>query len=156
VAEDRRGLIVIDTRAAAARARRDQWTRAFAAGGLPTQALLVSQVIRLPLDLHAVFEDNAGSLKRFGFDAEPFGDGDVSLKSLPADLEAARAEDGLRAVLRALAARADEATTLEALAAVAPPAALSPSEALTLFTGDETTGHRMDFATLCSEMKETT
>lgn len=94
LAEDARGLLLIDQHAAHERVLYEQLRSHWLAGKTPRQALLVPLVVELaPAALAALLEARETAL-RLGFEVEPFGASAAALRAVP-ELLAERDPEGL-------------------------------------------------------------
>jgi len=84
VCEDEEGMILVDQHAAHERILFDRLLKGIRDRGLPTQDLLVPHVVEVSLgeeEMEGPLKDHLMSL---GFDVEPFGPGQLSVRSVPA------------------------------------------------------------------------
>jgi DNA mismatch repair protein MutL len=86
VAQTRDGVVIVDQHAAHERLVYERMKEGMAAGGVPTQALLMPQVVELdPAEAERV-AGRAGELADLGLVLEPFGPGAVLVRETPAAL----------------------------------------------------------------------
>jgi len=86
VAQTRDGVVIVDQHAAHERLVYERMKQGMAAGGVPTQALLMPQVVELdPAEAERV-AGRAGELADLGLVLEPFGPGAVLVRETPAAL----------------------------------------------------------------------
>src|SRR5580698_180758 len=86
VAQTRDGVVIVDQHAAHERLVYERMKEGMAAGGVPTQALLMPQVVELdPAEAERV-ASRAGELADLGLVLEPFGPGAVLVRETPAAL----------------------------------------------------------------------
>jgi DNA mismatch repair protein MutL len=90
VCEGDDGLYVLDQHAAAERVTFDRLRRAYASRAMPTQHLLVPEVVELPPSDVAVLEEHTDELVGLGVELRALGDAAVAVHAVPALL--ARAE----------------------------------------------------------------
>lgn len=102
LAEDERGVLVIDPRALALAVRFAKLREAYAAAGVPSQRLLSPRVVRVPGELEGALEAERQTLARLGLELEPYGGGDVLLRSHPEAVGDRSLEETFVAALRAL------------------------------------------------------
>ncbi|MBX3225698.1 MAG: DNA mismatch repair endonuclease MutL [Labilithrix sp.] len=81
------GLYILDQHAAAERVTFDRLRRAHASRALPTQRLLVAEIVELPPADVAALEENADEVLRLGVELRAVGDGAVAVHALPALLK---------------------------------------------------------------------
>jgi len=84
VCQDSDAMILIDQHAAHERVVFERLRRAYAAGGAARQSLLVPAVVDLRPREAAVLGEIAAELERIGFEIEPFGNGSVLVRAVPA------------------------------------------------------------------------
>ncbi len=77
-------MVLIDQHAAHERVVFEQLRHAYAAGGVARQPLLVPAVVELRPREAAVLAEAAAELQRIGFEIEPFGNGSVLVRAVPA------------------------------------------------------------------------
>ncbi|MEM7246919.1 MAG: DNA mismatch repair endonuclease MutL [Acidobacteriota bacterium] len=98
-AEDERGLLLVEPRAAHAELLVRRWRRECAAGQVGSQALLEGQRVGVPPRLRPRLEQHREALDRLGLSVDDFGPEAVLVRSVPAGLGAADAEELLLAAL---------------------------------------------------------
>jgi DNA mismatch repair protein MutL len=86
VAQTRDGVVIVDQHAAHERLVYERMKEGMAAGGVPTQALLMPQVVELDPSEAERVAGRAGELADFGLVLEPFGPGAVLVRETPAAL----------------------------------------------------------------------
>ncbi|PXA97432.1 DNA mismatch repair endonuclease MutL [Nostoc sp. 3335mG] len=84
IAQNDRGLLLIDQHAAHERLVYERFKAQLAAGPVASQAQLIPVVIELPEEDCALLEDSAPELERFGLYLERFGPGAVAVRETPA------------------------------------------------------------------------
>jgi DNA mismatch repair protein MutL len=104
-------VILVDQHAAAERLAHEALKAARAAGAVPSQALLVPAVVELDAAGARRVLDRAESLAALGLHLEPFGEGAVLVRALPAPLAGADPAPLLRDIADELAEE-DESTAL--------------------------------------------
>jgi len=110
LAEDKAGLLLVDQHAAHERVLYEKLRAAWLEGGAPRQALLVPTSVELAPACAEALAANASLLRDLGYEVEPFGEGSVMLRAVPA-LLAERDPVGL---LRGLAEELQTAGSLGA------------------------------------------
>ena len=98
VCESSAGLVLVDQHAAHERIRFER-LRAQAATNLPGQALLVPRVVELDAADVAALLEQRDAVAAAGFDVEPFGEGAVIVRTLPAALDVSCDAEALLAEL---------------------------------------------------------
>ncbi len=86
IAETRDGITIIDQHAAHERLVMERMKAAMAAGGVAVQALLLPEVVDLPDDQRAAVLEAMSFLADLGLEVEPFGDGAILVRGVPAML----------------------------------------------------------------------
>ena len=86
VAQTRDGVVIVDQHAAHERLVYERMKAGMAAGGVPTQALLMPQVVELDPSEAERVAGRAGELADLGLVLEPFGPGAVLVRETPAAL----------------------------------------------------------------------
>ena len=86
VAQTRDGVVIVDQHAAHERLVYERMKEGMAAGGVPTQALLMPQVVELDPSEAERVAGRAGELADLGLVLEPFGPGAVLVRETPAAL----------------------------------------------------------------------
>ncbi len=84
VLEGQEGMVLLDTRAAAERILFETLMRQIDQGEVPSQQLLISEVIELPAREHAWVADHLEDLRAAGFLVDPFGGTTLKIEGLPA------------------------------------------------------------------------
>jgi len=103
VCEDREGVVLVDQHALHEKLRFEKLRKDFNEGPLAVQQLLVPLVLRLGSHETSLLQDNLAAFQKMGFEIEPFGDGDIAIKTRPALLEESLVESVLKDSLRRLA-----------------------------------------------------
>jgi DNA mismatch repair protein MutL len=83
ICEDSQGVLLVDQHALHEKFRFEELRRKVETEGLGSQRLLLPRILRLPSDLAPLLEESHAELSRYGFEIEPFGDGDWAIKALP-------------------------------------------------------------------------
>ena len=99
LAQNARGLIVVDQHAAHERVIYERYKRELVAGGVPSQALLVPQLIAVNEDEAEAAEQRAPLLAAAGLQVSRVGPAQLALRAIPALLDASAAAELLREVL---------------------------------------------------------
>ncbi|WP_026766516.1 DNA mismatch repair endonuclease MutL [Selenomonas ruminantium] len=97
IAQDLKGLYIIDQHAAHERILFDKLSAM--ADGIPSQQLLVHQLLTFDRKEAALVEDNKELFAKLGFHLEAAGDYDYRLMEVPADVPVGEAEDIIREIL---------------------------------------------------------
>ena len=97
IAQDLKGLYIIDQHAAHERILFDKLSAM--ADGIPSQQLLVHQLLTFDRKEAALVEDNKELFAKLGFHLEAAGDFDYRLMEVPADVPVGEAEDIIREIL---------------------------------------------------------
>lgn len=97
IAQDLKGLYIIDQHAAHERILFDKLSAM--ADGIPSQQLLVHQLLTFDRKEAAMVEDNKELFAQLGFHMEAAGDLDYRLMEVPADVPVSEAEDIIREIL---------------------------------------------------------
>jgi len=97
IAQDLKGLYIIDQHAAHERILFDKLSAM--ADGIPSQQLLVHQLLAFDRKEAALVEDNKELFAKLGFHLEAAGDYDYRLMEVPADVPVGEAEDIIREIL---------------------------------------------------------
>ena len=97
IAQDLKGLYIIDQHAAHERILFDKLSAM--ADGIPSQQLLVHQLLTFDRKEAALVEDNKELFAKLGFHLEAAGDFDYRLMEVPADVPVNEAEDIIREIL---------------------------------------------------------
>ncbi|SDG28992.1 DNA mismatch repair protein MutL [Selenomonas sp. WCT3] len=100
IAQDAKGLYLIDQHAAHERILFDKLSAM--ADGIPSQQLLVHQLLTFDRKEAALVEENKELFARLGFHMESAGDLDYRLMEVPADVPISEAEDIIREILTGL------------------------------------------------------
>ncbi|HEV2418005.1 MAG TPA: DNA mismatch repair endonuclease MutL [Terriglobia bacterium] len=99
VATNDEGLWIIDQHVAHERVLFEQRLRGIREKSIDCQRLLLPVVVELKPEQQVVFQDIAQELAANGFEAEPFGQRTIAIKSAPAEIRAEAAERLLIAIL---------------------------------------------------------
>ena len=97
IAQDLKGLYIIDQHAAHERILFDKLSAM--ADGIPSQQLLVHQLLAFDRKEAAMVEENKELFAKLGFHMEAAGDFDYRLMEVPADVPVGEAEDIIREIL---------------------------------------------------------
>ncbi|SHK44862.1 DNA mismatch repair protein MutL [Selenomonas ruminantium] len=97
IAQDLKGLYIIDQHAAHERILFDKLSAM--ADGIPSQQLLVHQLLTFDRKEAAMVEENKDLFAQLGFHMEAAGDLDYRLMEVPADVPVSEAEDIIREIL---------------------------------------------------------
>ena len=100
IAQDLKGLYIIDQHAAHERILFDKLSAM--ADGIPSQQLLVHQLLSFDEKEAALVEENKELFAKLGFQMEACGDNEYRLIEVPADVPLGEAEDIIREILTAL------------------------------------------------------
>jgi DNA mismatch repair protein MutL len=115
IAETDDALVIVDQHAAHERLVYERLKRALANGGISRQLLLIPEVVELDDDAAACLCAGAAELERLGLVIEPFGEGSVLVREVPALLGTCNVK-GLLADLAGELAEAESADDTELLA----------------------------------------
>jgi len=99
VAQTEDGIVLVDQHAAHERLVYETLKDQAAAKGVPSQALLVPEIVELTEPETALLLAEADALSRFGLELEPFGTGAVAVRATPALLGPINAEALVRDIL---------------------------------------------------------
>ena len=97
IAQDRKGLYIVDQHAAHERILFDKFSAM--AEGIPSQQLLVHLVMDFDAGEAELIERNGELFRTLGFSLEPSGPREFRLTEVPADLPVGEAEDAIREIL---------------------------------------------------------
>lgn len=97
IAQDAKGLYIIDQHAAHERILFDKFSSM--AEGIPSQQLLVHQILSFDAGEAALVEANQDLFASLGFHLEPSGEREFRLTEVPADVPVSEAEDIVREIL---------------------------------------------------------
>lgn len=100
IAQDLRGLYIVDQHAAHERILFDKLSAM--ADGIPSQQLLVHQLLSFDEKESGLVEENKDLFAKLGFQMEACGDKEYRLMEVPADVPLSEAEDIIREILTAL------------------------------------------------------
>ena len=100
IAQDAKGLYIVDQHAAHERILFDKFSAL--ADGIPSQQLLVHQILSFDERESALIEEHQEPFTRLGFRMEPCGEREFRLMEIPADVPAGEAEDIVREILVSL------------------------------------------------------
>ncbi len=84
VAQTKDGMVIVDQHAAHERLVLERMKAALADGGVKRQALLIPEVVELPVKLATAILGRAGELEELGLAIEPFGHDAVAVREVPA------------------------------------------------------------------------
>lgn len=101
IAQDAKGLYIIDQHAAHERILFDKFSAM--ADGIPSQQLLVHQMLAFDAKETELIANNKDLFCKLGFQMEPSGDNEYRLMEVPADIKISEAEDIIREILTSLA-----------------------------------------------------
>lgn len=116
IAEGPEGLYLIDQHAAHERIMYEKILAQLASSGVDKQPLLDPLVVELAAEELAVFERSAEELQAIGFVCEPFGDGAVVIRAIPAIVQGVDIAARFRDMLRELANGGAGTTWLDSVA----------------------------------------
>lgn len=100
IAQDARGLYIIDQHAAHERILFDRLSAL--AAGIPSQQLLVHQILSFDAREAELIDANSELFHTLGFHLEPAGERDYRLIEVPADIPVSEAEDIIREIMTGL------------------------------------------------------
>lgn len=100
IAQDAKGLYIIDQHAAHERILFDKFSAM--ADGIPSQQLLVHQMLAFDAKETELIANNKELFCKLGFQMEPSGDNEYRLMEVPADIKTSEAEDIIREILTSL------------------------------------------------------
>lgn len=84
VAQTKDGMVIVDQHAAHERLVLERMKAALADGGVKRQALLIPEVVELPVKLATAILGRAGELEELGLAIEPFGHDAIAVREVPA------------------------------------------------------------------------
>ena len=113
------GMVIVDAHAAHERLVLERLKRERAAGPVPSQALLIPEVVELPAGQAEAALDQAEAFEALGLSVEPFGPGAVAVRAVPLALSGADPAALLRDALDAAGSEGLEARLDAVLASVA-------------------------------------
>jgi len=97
IAQDRKGLYIVDQHAAHERILFDKFSAM--ADGIPSQQLLVHLVLEFDAGEASLIEEHQELFRTLGFTMEPSGEREFRLTEIPADIPLGEAEDIIREIL---------------------------------------------------------
>jgi DNA mismatch repair protein MutL len=103
IAEGPDGMYLIDQHAAHERVMYERFLTQLTGQAVDRQALLDPLVVDLAPDELAAFERSRRELEQLGFEIEPFGEGAVAIRAVPAIVQGVDPAERLRLILRELA-----------------------------------------------------
>lgn len=103
IAEGPEGLYLVDQHAAHERVMYEKFLTQLAAASVDRQPMLDPLVVDLSPEERAVYERSHEELREIGFDVEPFGDGSIVVRSIPAIVHGVDVAERLRLILKELA-----------------------------------------------------
>ena len=103
VVEHGEEAVFIDFHATHERIRFDRLMQEYEAGGVAPQTLLASVILPVEPEEYAAVTANVQRLSRCGVEVEPFGDREIAVRALPAEVDPGRAGDLIAALTRELA-----------------------------------------------------
>ena len=113
------GMVIVDAHAAHERLVLERLKRERAAGPVPSQALLIPEIVELPAGQAETALDQAEAFEALGLAIEPFGPGAVAVRAVPLALSGASPAALLRDALDAAGSDGLEARLDAVLASVA-------------------------------------
>jgi len=99
IAQTATGMVIVDQHAAHERLVYEKLKKQMAANGVPSQALLIPEIIQLSASDRAALLSVADQLAQFGLGIEPFGGDAVAVRETPAILGEVNAEAMIRDIL---------------------------------------------------------
>ena len=99
LAESEKGLVIIDQHAAHERIRFEELYAAWKKRQIASQCLLIPIAVDLPPAQMETIEEHARTLLSFGLEVEPFGQGTVSIRSIPHGISLESGEELLKDIL---------------------------------------------------------
>lgn len=103
VCEDTEGLILVDQHALHEKFRFEKLRKDFEEGPLKIQTLLVPLILRLASHRLELLQEHLPLFQKMGFELEPFGDGDIAVKTRPALIEESQVQRVLEDSLQQIA-----------------------------------------------------
>jgi DNA mismatch repair protein MutL len=116
IAEGPEGMYLIDQPAAHERVMYEKILGQMSGDTVERQPLLDPLVVELTPEEHAAYERSRDELAQIGFDLEPFGDGTVAIRAIPALMRDIDIGERLRHILRELAEGGSGETWLDSVA----------------------------------------
>lgn len=113
ICEDKEGIILFDQHALHEKLEFEKLKRAFDSGPLEVQRLLVPLILPLTPDRMAAATENLDCLAKAGFEIEPFGKGDLAVKTRPILVPEHKVEATFLETLDRLSRLGSEAKLLE-------------------------------------------
>jgi DNA mismatch repair protein MutL len=99
IAQTATGMVIVDQHAAHERLVYEKLKKQMAANGVPSQALLIPEIIQLSSSDRATILSVADDLASFGLGVEPFGGDAIAVRETPAILGEVNAEAMIRDIL---------------------------------------------------------
>ncbi len=118
IAQTADGLVVVDQHAAHERLVYEKLKRQMAENGVPTQALLIPEIVDLSEGDAALLLDHMDGMAAFGLVIEPFGKGAIAVRETPAILGVINAQALLRDILDEIADLGDSQALTDRIEAV--------------------------------------
>jgi len=118
IAQTADGMVIVDQHAAHERLVYEKLKHQMAENGVPSQALLIPEIVELSDGDAAMLLARAGDLARFGLVVEPFGPATIAVRETPAILGEINAENMLRDILDELSDLGESQLVQERLEAI--------------------------------------